>query len=163
MILITGMLFLLSVPFFIYWCGKEIPKMKKWVIVTLEVIAIGFLVFNSVMVILDIPYIIKGGQLYEGEPLYMDTNAGRRFDSVGNDSVTYYMDSNYLEVSGGADIYVLPHTRMVYKIENNSIVEAVLQRPAYHIKNFGEMSFVNLVAAIMFFGLSIWSWYKWNC
>ena len=163
MIIITELLFLLSVPFFIYWCGKNIPKLKRWVIAILEVIAIGVLVFDCVMVILDIPYIIKGGQLYEGEPLYMNTNVGRKLDSIGNANVTYYMDSLYLEVSDGADVYVLPHTRLVYKIENNDIMEAVLQRPAYHVKNFGEGSLALLVAAIMLFGVSVVLWYKCNC
>ncbi len=163
MIIITEMLFLLSVPFFIYWCGKNIPKLKRWVIAILEVIAIGVLVFNITLVVLDIPYIIKGGQLYVGEPIYMNTNVGRKIDSIGNDNVTYYMDSLYLNVSDGADIYVLPHTHLVYKIENNDIMEAVLQRPAYHIKNFGTGSFTLLVSAIMFFGVSVVLWYKWNC
>lgn len=163
MIIITKTLFLLSIPFFVYWCGKEIPSLKKCIIAILEVVAIGALILNSTLVILDIPYIIKGGQLYEGEPLYMNTDAARKADSLGNDNVTCYMDSLYLNISDGADVYVLPHTHLVYKIENNDIMEAVLQRPTYHIKNFGTRSLVFLVSAIMFFGVLIKVWYKWNC
>ncbi len=162
MIIITGILFLLTLPFFIYWIGKEAP-LKKYIVIILEVIAIGALTFGSVPIALDIPYIIKGGQLYEGKPLHMNTNVARKVDSLGNDSVTYYMDSRYINVRDGADIYVLPHTRLVYKIENNDIMEKVIQRPTYHIKTFGPMSLEFLVSAIMLFGVSIWLWYKWSC
>ncbi|MBQ8002026.1 MAG: hypothetical protein IJ297_01130 [Clostridia bacterium] len=160
MIIIIGMLFLLIIPFFIYWVGKETP-LKKHVVIILETIAIGILIFSSVLVALDIPYIIEGGQLYEGEPLYMYVAKGTA--SLENDNVSYWMESStFLDVNPEADIYVLPHTHLVYRIANNSIYDILLDRPAYHIKAFGTLSLTLLLFEIVFLVMTIKAWHKWS-
>ncbi len=160
MVIITGMLFLLTMPFFIYWCGKETP-LKKHNVIILETVAIGVLIFSSVLVALDIPYIIKGGQLYEGEPLYLYVANGTA--SLENENVAYWLEnSTFLDVNPEADIYVLPHTHLVYRIENKGIADILLDRPAYHIKDFGSLSLTLLLFEIVFLVMTIKAWHKWH-
>ncbi len=160
MIIITGMLFLMTIPFFIYWTGKE-THLKKHVVIILEAMAIGTLIFASVLVALDIPYIMEGGQLYEGEPLYVSVAKGCA--SLESDNVSYWMESvTFPDLNPQADIYVLPHTHLVYRIENNSISDILLNRPSYHIKDFGTFSLTLLLFEILFLVMSIKAWYKWS-
>ncbi|MBQ8540499.1 MAG: hypothetical protein IJ435_03385 [Clostridia bacterium] len=160
MIIITGMLFLLTLPFFIYWVGKETP-LKKHVVIILETIAIGTLIFSSVLVLLDISYIIKGGQLYEGEPLFISSRSKGTI-TLSNGEDEYWMEVMFGKDHTEGDVYVLPHTGLVYKIETYDIIDLLVGDKGYHIMQFGVMSLTFLVFAIIFGSIAIKAWYKWS-
>ena len=160
MIIITGLLFLFTLPFFIYWCGKETP-LKKYLVIVLEVIAIGALIFSSVLVALDIPYIIEGGQLYEGEPLCVTHK--RVAVTIENSEDAYWFEEGIMfdDVAGG-DVYVLPHTHLVYRIQTNDLIHILTNNNEYNAMNPGSLSVFLFVCIIAMWGYVIKSWIKWD-
>lgn len=160
MIIVAGLLFLFTLPFFIYWCGKQTP-LKKYMVIILEVIAIGTLIFSSVLVMLDIPYIIEGGQLYEGEPLSVTHR--RVTVKIENDEDSYWFEDriNFDNLSG-RDVYVLPHTHLVYRIQTNNLVHILTNNNEYNTMQPGSLSLFFFVCVIAMWGYMIKSWIKWD-
>lgn len=153
MIIIVGILLLLTLPFFIYAVYKTVP-IKKHMFIIYEVIAVAVLLFCSTLVVLDIPYIINGGQFYDDGPLYYMGKV-----EIGNGNDTYWLTKDLFgDDVAEAKVYVLPHTHLVYKIETNDFFDPV----PYHIMDFSMFAMMLIVLEGIFLWGVIDAWYKWS-
>ncbi|MCD8048376.1 MAG: hypothetical protein LUG52_02020, partial [Clostridia bacterium] len=129
MILIIGEIILITIPFVIYLAyNGTLAKLKKGWLIIPEIIAIAALLFVSFKIAADIPYIVRGGKLCEEEIAYV-TESAARFTTT---AVTVESGKKYWEVGSASDLwinakdlydtpnaalYVLPNTRLIYKID----------------------------------------------
>lgn len=182
MIIISVMLLLLTIPFFIYSIYKCNP-MKKHTFIIYEIIAVAVLLFCSTFVVLDIPYIIKGGLKCDEAVIYteshrygttVETQSGKRYwasDGQQYGNPAWVTSLNAAE-EGEVELYVLPHTRLVYKVRQvrSRILETALENPKYipliyqigrslpyDLYKMREMSFFDfgllLVTAMLWYGI----------
>lgn len=169
MIIITGMLLLLTIPFFIYAIYKTTP-IRKHIFIMYEIIAAAVLLFCSTLVVLDIPYIIKGGLKCDEAVVYTESQrwgsiveieSGKKYWS--SDGHRYggpdWLKSLKNAEEGEVEIYVLPHTRLIFKvrqvknyylekvIENgtyNSFIHQFARIPPYDLHKMRELSMTDL-------------------
>lgn len=129
----------MTIPFLIYWM-----PLKKWMKVLFQTAAIGVLIFATVLIALDVPYIIKGGLKCDEAVIYteshksgttVETQSGKRYWS--SDGTQYgnpeWVTSLNTAEEGEVELYVLPHTRLIYKVKQvrSRILETALENPKY--------------------------------
>ncbi len=129
MILIIGEIILITIPFVIYSVyNGHLTKLKKGWLIILEIIAVAALLFVSFKIAADIPYIVRGGKLCEDKIAYVTesaarfttttvtTQSGEKYWAVGN-ALDLWVNEKDLYGNPNAALYILPNTRLIYKID----------------------------------------------
>ncbi len=165
-IIITELIFItIPIVIFVLYKSCNVKLKKLWLIIP-EFIVITVLLFAGFKIILDIPYIAKGGVLSDESIAYI-TETGAKFNitTISTSSEKYWAigDSRMFEKLGihiqdlydNSDVvlYVLPNTKLVYRME---YIGAFFEDTLYSIYDFN----FELLDLCIFEIFLIWAFFK---